>query len=161
MKQILARATFGFFLITGFVALPVLVALAQDAAVAEDEGLTFFDSVAFDKDLADTLAKAPDQALIVPSGPFSPNQLPPRIEKWLSVVAKSGDSVKLKKEVPGPATRGMLSDVVELSVKSRQDAETEAMYKVAHSYNALVTFNGNDVTGIRFIKRPAETPAAK
>ena len=160
MSRTLSTVAFGVFLFTGFAVLPVSWAAAADAAVTDKE-ITFFDSVAFDKTLADTLAKAPDQALIVPSGPFSPNSLPPRLEKWLGVVAKSGGSVKLKKELPneGPATRGVLSDVVELSVKSRQDAEIEAMYTAAKSYNALVTFNGNDVIAIRFIKRPAETPA--
>ena len=138
------------------------VTLAADAdalatAATSDDDITFFDSLAFDEDLSHTLAKQPGKTLVVPSGPFSPNQLPPRIEKWLSVVSKSGGSVKLKKVSSDPPSRGILSDMVELSVKSHQDAETSAMYAAAKSYDAIVTFNGNDVTGIQFIKRA--TPA--
>ena len=44
-------------------------------------------------------------------------------------------------------------------MKSHQDAELSAMYAAAKSYDVLVTFNGNDVTGIQFNKRPAAAPA--
>jgi hypothetical protein len=156
MGRTIAKAAFSVFLVAGLALLPAAPAAAADT----NEELTFFDSLAFDKSLADTLAKQPDQAVIVPSGPFSPNQLPPRLEKWLSVVSKTGGSVKLKKESNTEvATRGVLSDVVELSVKARQDAELEAIYTHAKAYNVLVTFNGNDVTAIQFIKRPTDTPA--
>ncbi len=132
-------------------------AAAESAVTAEE--LTFFDSLAFDKDLSSTLGKQPSGAMVVPSGPFSPNALPPRLEKWLSVVLKSGGSVKLKKVSSEPPARGILSDVIELSVKSHQDAEQNAMYAAAKAYDVLVTFNSNDVTGIQFNKRPAAAPA--
>lgn len=157
----------GVLLALGLAVFPGFAAMAAEpeaaapaaAASATAEELTFFDSLAFDKDLADTLAKQPSGALVVPSGPFSPNALPPRLEKWLSVVSKSGGSVRLKKVSSEPPSRGILSDVVELSVKSHQDAELSAMYAAAKSYDVLVTFNGNDVTGIQFNKRPAAAPA--
>ena len=44
---------------------------------------------------------------------------------------------------------------MELSVKSHKDAELNAMYAAAKQYDVLVTFNGNDVTGIQFNKRAA------
>jgi hypothetical protein len=161
MAKYMTRLIFAgaFLAVTVFASRMVLAADAAvppaAAAAVDDDGLTFFDSVAFDEDLSHTLAKQPNTALVVPSGPFSPNQLPTRLEKWLSVIAKSGGSVKLKKVSADPPSRGFLSDMVELSVKSHQDAELSAMYAAVKSYDAIVTFNGNDVTGVQFIKRPA------
>lgn len=129
--------------------------VAQDSSTANsDDDLTFFDSSAFDTSLADELAKHPDQAVIVPSGPFGPNQIPPRLEKWLAEVSKTGGSVKLKRETAGPPTRGILSDVVDMSVKSHEEAQLSAMYAHAHDYNVLIIYDGNDVKSVHFIKRP-------
>lgn len=135
---------------------------AQSSAPAEpEEELAFFDSSSFDKSLTDELAKNPPHALVVPSGPFSPNQIPPRLERWISAVSKTGGSVKLQRERTGAPTRGFLSDTVELAVKAHKDSELDAMYAHVKNYDAILSFNGNDVTAVRFIKRAAAAPPAK
>ena len=122
------------------------------------DDVTFFDSISFDKELADQLQKQPSQAQVVPSAPFSPNQIPVRLEKWISVVSKAGGTVKLQKLASGPASRGILADLVDLSIKAHDESELTEMYAVAKSYNVIVSYNGSDVVAVRFVKRPDPQP---
>jgi hypothetical protein len=124
---------------------------AEDAAAVEE--LTFFDSYSFDKDLSDQLKLEPVSAVVLPSGPFTPNQIPPRLEKWLSAVAKSGGKVKLKKDAGAP-TRGFLSDMVDLKIKADDASELAALYATAQKYDVIVSYSGSNVTSIHFSKRP-------
>jgi len=140
------------------------LAFAQDAAAtaaAEDEGLTFFDSVSFDQSLSTELSKKPEATLVLPSGPFSPNQIPGRLEKWLAVVSKNGGSVKLKRDTGGVPTRGILSDVVDLAVKTNTEAEQNALYTDAKNYDVTVFFKDNEVTSVRFVRKAEPAEAAK
>jgi len=139
---------------------------AQDAAASaeaevDDEGLTFFDSVSFDQSLSSELSKKPEATMVLPSGPFSPNQIPVRLEKWLAVVSKNGGSVKLKRDNGGVPTRGILSDVVELTVKTNAEAEQNALYSNAKNYDVTVFFKGNEVTSVRFVRKAEPAEAEK
>ena len=129
------------------------------AMAPSPENIDFFDSSSFDKELADCLAKKPSEAIVMPSGPFGPNQIPSRLEKWLSAISDGGGAVKLKKEVASaPPTRGVLADLIDLSVKKVEASERAEMYGKADGYDAILTYNGNDVTSVRFVKRPAGNP---
>jgi len=143
------------FLNTAVLAVVILFGFSP-LAYAED--VTFFDSVSFDRELADQLAHRPDQSIVVPSAPFSPNQIPVRLEKWMSEVSKSGGTVKLQKVAGGEASRGILADLVDLSVRAHDDSELSEMYAVAKTYDIVVSYTGNDVISVRFIKRAGVTP---
>jgi len=69
--------------------------------------------------------------------------------------------VKLKRDTGGVPTRGILSDVVDLAVKTNTEAEQNALYTNAKNYDVTVFFKDNEVTSVRFVRKAEPAEAAK
>lgn len=83
----------------------------QNAPHAEAKpNITFIDTQKFDKDLAASLEAIKNPIEVNFYSPITPNEIPPRLEKWLSMVDKSGGQVNVANPVgePVPKSPAML-----------------------------------------------------
>jgi len=67
--------------------------------------LTFIDTQKFDTDLAVSLVAIKNPVEVDFYTPITPNEIPPRLEKWLSMVDKSGGKVNIASPVGEPSPK--------------------------------------------------------
>jgi hypothetical protein len=121
--------------------------------------LVFSDNSKFDSQLSDYLGDDPAKFTIDPVTDMSPNDLPPRLEKWLSVVKKSGGKVKLQKAPPvtaadGPTSRTfIITELIDLAVTAYEYISEMRLYSSAKAYDATVVYDGTNIQNIVFTKR--------
>jgi hypothetical protein len=124
--------------------------------------ITFIDTNKFDSDLSASLIAIKNPVKVDFYTPITPNEIPPRIQKWLSMVDKSGGKINIDNPVGEPAPKsptlilGLFSGLwnafkilsVESSVKSMEDAikSRDANIQLARNvqgnlYIQRITFN--------------------
>ncbi len=135
---------------------------APEAPDAVLEHVDYDDTSKFDSSLSDTLDKKPGSLTIVPTAPISPNEIPPRLEKWFNVIVKSGGTVKMQKAPPlvtaengeqVAATRGFLFEFVDLAVTAYDYVHDMNLYAPAKKYDAVVVYRGSEIQDITFKRR--------
>jgi stage V sporulation protein SpoVS len=127
----------------------------------------FLDTSKFDSSLSDTLRKAPPTLTITPEEKISPNDIPPRLEKWFSAVVKSGGKVKLQKIQPvqiitdGQPTTAvnrsfLLTEGIDLIFTIYDYVHEMVLYAPAKKYDVLIAYSGSEIRNITFEKRAVQ-----
>ena len=116
---------------------------------AVTERLAFFDSDAFDTSLAGALGSNPNQLEVTFPGNTQINQMPPRLNAWLTQVQKSNGSVVAKD--PANPNRGflglgMIADVIDLISWYRERSQRQAQLATADNYNATLLYDSKSGT---------------
>jgi hypothetical protein len=112
-------------------------------SLLENKGeLTFFDSSAFDTELSRAL-RGGVQVVVFPAQPFSPNQIPPRLEKWLSEVSRSGGRVRLERlPAEGAPTRALpgFGEIADALFHLWDVLQERILYSPSDSYDVLMQY---------------------
>ncbi|MGE4298015.1 MAG: hypothetical protein AB7E47_08305 [Desulfovibrionaceae bacterium] len=95
--------------------------------------VSFFDSFSFDRQLSNSLRAGFPQVSVVFPATITINSIPPRLEKWLSVVEQGGGKVTLVPVRDGE--KGILSEVLSLFVKVIDYIKEKAIYSPATGYD--------------------------
>ena len=69
------------------------------------DSITFIDTQKFDNDLSVSLVSIKNPVEVDFYNPITPNEIPPRLEKWLSMVDKSGGKVNIASPVGEPTPK--------------------------------------------------------
>ena len=101
-----------------------------DADVTQIE---FFDSVAFDTDLSQAMRAESSPIKVIVLVPFSLNEIPERMEQWLSRIKTSGGTVKAKAIPEAALTRGIIGALLDVIVAVFDYIAKEAMYGPAEA----------------------------
>ena len=67
--------------------------------------ITFIDTQKFDSELSSSLSTIKKPVEVNFYSPITPNEIPPRLEKWLSMVDKSGGKINIASPVGEPAPK--------------------------------------------------------
>lgn len=131
-------------------------------AIVPEQKIVFFDSDAFDNNLAAVFKDRAEEVRVAFAGPTSVNALPKRMNVWLSEVQKSDGTVTAVDPNAAPAsgaTRGLgiglIFDLIDFvtTLQSRQAAA--ARLALAHAYDARILYDS--VTGnareVVFVRR--------
>ncbi len=104
--------------------------------------VVFLDSIAFDSDVSASMWEQNREIVIMPSSPFTLNEIPPRMEKWLSVIKESGGQVKAKELPPKTqlAMRGIVGALIDIVVAIFGAVQEQAMYGAAKYYDATLEY---------------------
>jgi len=108
------------------------------------ERLAFFDSDAFDSSLASALGSNPNQLEVTFPGNTRVNQMPPRVNAWLTQVQKNNGTVVAKDPANprrGFLGRGMIADVIDLISWYRERSQRQAQLATADNYNATLLYD--------------------
>jgi len=151
-----AAGLLGLALVFGF-GLPG--ACLDAAAETKDEAPTiaFFDSSPFDSKLSAALKKEPPVVRVEFPAPVTVNEIPERVDKWLSQVEEYGGTVELR---PEDTTRGIIGMIIDLIIGSYRLAQEKMLYGPVEDYNAEVWYKKEDgrITKILFVRK--EPPAS-
>jgi hypothetical protein len=104
--------------------------------------LAFIDSSTFDSDLHDALSKEPGTVHITPAAPFSLNEIPPRMDKWLAAVKSGGGKVAARQDT-AVATRGLIGMVIDVVVALFDQVAEKRLYAPAENYDATLYYGAD------------------
>ncbi len=99
----------------------------------------FFDAGAFDRKLSSTLKQEPSEMTIDFIADVSINDIPERMDKWLSAVEKGGGVIDVQVD-PAHLTRGIFSEVISLVIGAYDFIKKKMTYEPAQNYNAIVYY---------------------
>jgi hypothetical protein len=104
--------------------------------------VVFLDSIAFDSDVSASMWEQNREIVIKPTSPFTLNEIPPRLEKWLSVIKESGGQVKAKELPPKTqlAMRGIVGALIDIVVAIFGAVQEQATYGAAKYYDATLEY---------------------
>ncbi|MDP3425937.1 MAG: hypothetical protein Q8S17_00980 [Humidesulfovibrio sp.] len=123
------------------------------AGTAPLKEVQFMDTTGFDYKLSASLeAKQPSVDVTFPAV-ITLNNIPARIDKWLSVVEKFGGKVEIQAE-PEPG-RGLITEIFSIFVKAFEAAEEKLIYAPAKGYNVLVSYKAQNgiITRMTFTRK--------
>ena len=106
--------------------------------------ITFIDSRLFDGLLAQELEKGNDVIEVKITGRMSTNNLPARIDKWITAVGENGQ-VTLKASEPAPQAKFFLT-LLPIIFSSLKQYSDERIFEAAKKYNATILYR-LDATG--------------
>ncbi len=144
-----------------FLLLSACAARNPAAGTAPLKEVQFLDTTGFDYKLSASLeAKQPSVDVTFPAV-ITLNNIPERIDKWLSKVEKFGGKVEIQAE-PEPG-RGLITEIFSIFIKAFEAAEEKLIYAPAQNYNVLVTYKGKTgiITKMTFTLKPAGVAPAK
>ena len=91
-----------------FVAIATVVSISGCQSLPHAEAkpnITFIDTNKFDSDLSASLVAIKNPIEVNFYSPITPNEIPPRLEKWLSMVDKSGGKVNVASPIGEPVPK--------------------------------------------------------
>jgi hypothetical protein len=144
---------FNFYRITAvllfsLVLLPfVLIPLSAEAQ-GEISPIRFIDITKFDSDLEKALSTHKDAVLITFYEKTSPNNMPNRLQKWISTVEKSGGKIDVEPppDEPRPRSPGLLIGLLGglwSSIKAWGEIREKAMLQAAQGRNVVIYLERN------------------
>lgn len=131
------------------------------AGTAAQKEVQFMDTTGFDYKLSASLeAKQPSVDVLFPAV-ITLNNIPERIDKWLSKVEKFGGKVEIQAE-PEPG-RGLITEIFSIFIKAFEAAEEKLIYAPAQDYNVLVSYKAKTgiITKMTFNRKAADAAPAK
>lgn len=142
----------------------LLLALSGCATKNPAEGATvsgevqFLDSFSFDRKLSASLGAGQPQVDVLFPAVITLNNIPERMDKWLSKVEKFGGKVEIQAE-PEPG-RGIITEIFSLFIKIYEAAEEKLVYDPAKNYNVLVRYKAASgiITRVSFLSKTAPAP---
>ena len=122
----------------------------------------FFDSSIFDKQLSSSLRRGTDTIVVALETSASVNDIPTRLNKWLSAVEKYNGTVELQPDPDYPAIsqRGLATEAASLVFGAfmalYEAIENKILYGPAKGYNTTVYYiKGSGVmTKVVFTRKP-------
>ena len=117
--------------------------------------IALYDSVTFDIKLSSSLATRLPVVTVPVIAPFTVNDIPERIDKWLDSVRRTGGTVTLKPDPAFPASRnfGLITDLLS---KVYDLAKEMLIYRHAEHYDVDVLYQPGSGTVTRFVFRRQE-----
>ena len=113
--------------------------------------LDLFDSIAFDFKLSRSLAAKKPVVTVKSIAPFTVNDIPERIDKWLTSVSKYGGKVDLKPDPNYPPSRDLGGMIFELFIKAFDLTKEMLMYRYAENYNVDIFYKPGSGEVTRFV----------
>jgi hypothetical protein len=136
---------------------------APVSASSEAAKLSFLDIAKFDRDLATALTGQPSAIEVVFYDKVSPNNVPERLQKWMSVIEADGGKILVEpppNELVSRSPFAALSLIGTLvsSIQKIAQFRSEQIYDSAKGRNAVISLERNSkgevlVSNIKFIKR--------
>lgn len=125
--------------------------LDNPSAVPEKK-IDLIDSEVFDYKLGLSLGRNLPAVEVNVISPFSTNEIPERIEKWLSAVDQHGGKVELKLDPTYGEERGVISEAIDLVVLAYDFIKKKTLYDATDNYDVVVYYRPEDgiVTKIVF-----------
>ena len=102
--------------------------------------IRFMNSEAFDAQLADAMIDDEEIISVQILFAFDLNAIPPRIDRWLSVIKKSGGTVVLK-DARQFSTRGIVRSITDLTLRYIQFVSDRAKYGHAVHYDVELHYS--------------------
>ena len=115
-----------------------------------DTELALYDSITFDIRLSGALAAQPPLFTVKVIAPFTVNNIPERIDKWLHSVRKHGGNVELKPDPDYPANRDF-GLIVDLLTKAYNLAKEMLLYRNAENYNVDILYKQDSGEVTKFL----------
>ena len=124
--------------------------------------INFVDISKFDRDLSVSLQSRSSSVEVAFYDKVSPNNVPERLQKWISVVEGNGGKVLIEPPQNEAATRSPFAAVSLIgtlisSIKRLAEFNAEKIYESAKGRNAVISLERNTdgqvfVTSIKFVK---------
>ena len=124
-------------------------AQAPEASATARPALTFLDLPRFDKDLAQALQTDPAEAVVSFYGKVTPNEVPVRLQKWLTAIEQSGGRVEVSPPPGDVAPRnpvllmGLVSGLWS-AMKTWGEIQDAQMLKAASGHHARLMLNKSE-----------------
>jgi hypothetical protein len=112
--------------------------------------LGMYDSITFDIKLSSTLAAKRQTVTVLVIAPFTVNNIPERIDKWLDSVRKYGGKVELRPDPDYPASRDF-GLILNLLNKAYDLAKEMLIYSNAKNYNVDVLYKPGSGEVTKFV----------
>ena len=131
---------------------------AEGASVLAE--LNFLDSFSFDRKLSASLGAGQQLVEVFFPATITLNNIPERMDKWLSKVEKFGGTVEIQAEQE--QARGFVSEILGFFVKLYEMAEEGIIYAPAKNYNVLIHYKASTgiITRMSFLRKPAPAPVS-
>jgi len=125
----------------------VLIPLSAQAQ-SESGPIRFIDITKFDSDLEKALSTHKDSVLVTFYEKTSPNNMPNRLQKWISTVEKSGGKIDVEPppDEPRPRSPGLLIGLLGglwSSIKAWGEIREKAMLQAAQGRNVVIYLERN------------------
>ncbi len=136
------------------------------AGTAAQKEVQFMDTTGFDYKLSASLEARQQSVDVLFPAVITLNNIPERMDKWLSKVEKFGGKVEIQAE-PEPG-RGLITEIFSIFIKAFEVAEEKLIYAPAKDYNVLVSYKAKNgiITKMTFMRKtgaeaakPAAAPA--
>lgn len=135
--------------VTGATPNPAVLAPGAPPASAKKVEITFVDLDSFDKSVEKALASGAPEVEVKLLAGMSPNQIAPRLGRWINTVQDNGGDVQV---TGAPRTRslGLLASLGELIYKAWNDARLQGLVK---GVDAEMAMNGDKIQAVTFRRR--------
>jgi hypothetical protein len=112
--------------------------------------LNLYDSITFDIKLSNALAAKLPVVTVRSIAPFTVNNIPERIDKWLDSVRRYGGNVELKPDPDYPVSRdfGLIFDLL---TKAYDLAKEMLIYSNAENYNVDILYKAGNGEVTQFV----------
>jgi len=130
------------------------------AGTAPLKEVQFMDTTGFDYKLSASLEAGQQSVDVLFPAVITLNNIPERIDKWLSKVEKFGGKVEIQAE-PEPG-RGLITEIFSIFIKAFEAAEEKLIYASAKDYNVLVSYKSQNgiITKMTFTRKTGPDPTA-
>jgi hypothetical protein len=117
--------------------------------------LRFMNTGTFNNDLSNSLRAKPAVVTVNMVAPFTANNIPEPIDKWLSAVSKHEGKVDAKPDPDYPATRGILITPFDLLTHLYDWTKEVFVYRSAENYDVSVLYKpgSGEVTKLVFTQK--------
>lgn len=133
---------------------------AHGADAPQPGTLTFLDSTIFDNMLSRELNRGSEEVEVAISGKMSLNNIPPRVDKWITAVAEKGEVTLLP--VDASLKPKFVLALLPVVYSFLKQAHSERSMSSASDYNASLVYHIDKISGesvidrIVFIKKKKE-----
>jgi hypothetical protein len=135
-------------LLVSLVMLLIVLVPLSGLAQSDTGSIRFIDLTKFDSDLEKALSTQKESVLVTFYEKTSPNNMPNRLQKWISSVEKSGGKIDIEPppDEPRPRSPGLLIGLLGglwSSIKAWGEIREKAMLQAAEGRNVVIYLERN------------------
>lgn len=129
------------------------------AGTQAQKEVQFMDTTGFDYKLSASLEAKQESVDVLFPAVITLNNIPERMDKWLSKVEKFGGKVEIQAE-PEPG-RGLITEIFSIFIKAFEAAEEKLIYAPAQNYNVLISYKAKTgiISKMAFVRKAETVPA--